>query len=341
MKRFISVFALILVFSITLVTPCFAAKTDVATFSDDYKFMELNGIGYSSFDSTLIYTDYYYDYYYDYYEDVYYSFENMDSDSSTHTPPDYPEEEITVKLTDEQSANIETIEINTTNQKAVIYADICCNDGFTISVSYIRNDLKDEYNKLIKGESEKYTVDFIWPDGNTVVADRSSFLNGNKTKIKFYYEETYDVLVFTEDKSICLAIGSVISNNDKYYFINFIDSPIESTYDLWDYEGATELEVIEITDRELIQNLETAEQKYFDDDLGYLYNDELSENISKAFFIIVFAVAPVVIFIVSLILSFKAKKKLYKKLLLAVCGLSLAEIATFIYIAFTLFTARA
>ena len=75
----------------------------------------------------------------------------------------------------------------------------------------------------------------------------------------------------------------------------------------------------------------------FECSIGYLFNDELTETVAKIFFTLIFAILPLAIAVTSLILAIKSKKGLYKKLLLVTSGLSLASVATFIYIAFTLF----
>ena len=106
---------------------------------------------------------------------------------------------------------------------------------------------------------------------------------------------------------------------------------------MYSFGDDDEIEVVRLTDEKLLGEIKICEEKYYDYEYGYLENDKFTDTVSKIFFIIVFAIAPAVVFVVSLILAIKSKKSLYKKLLFATCGISVAEIVTFIYIAFTLF----
>ena len=333
MKKLISVFALILVFSLIFVTPCLATELDTVTFSEDFKSLTLNGVGYSCIDTELLDTEIYY-------ENGLYTY-TYTTHSDKTPPPITTHSNISVSLSDAQSKVVKRVEVEMSDTQTILFAYIYYKDGSTLTVSYIRNDLKEEYNKLIKGDCEKFTVDFVWPEGNTISYDRNGFLNGRETTLSNVYDYmVHDVNVYTQDKTICINVGLILADSGKYYFLNFIDSGISSNDYLWEYDSSESFYVTEITDPALIEQLKIGEQKYFEDDLGYIYNDELSESISKVFFVAAFAVAPLAILIVSLVLSFKAKKKLYKKLLLAISGLCAAEVATVIYIAYTLFTAR-
>ena len=106
---------------------------------------------------------------------------------------------------------------------------------------------------------------------------------------------------------------------------------------MYSFGDDDEIEVVRLTDEKLLGEIKICEEKYYDYEYGYLENDKFTDTVSKIFFIIIFAIAPAIVCVVTFILALKSKKALYKKLLFATCAISVAEIITFIYIAFTLF----
>lgn len=341
MKKYISVFIMLIALSFALCVPASASTEKVVTLSEDYKELYFLGSTYVRVDTSMLDFMDYEQYIIDSYE------ENVDNE-------EYVEESIagvysytasinydnfyTIKLTDKQHEEVKMVEVyNSNHDETLFFITIYFYDGSELNIDFIREDLVDEYNKLINGETDNYTIDFVWPDDNKISVDNEKFYIGNKTKIDAWeYDGEYYVYADSSIDSFNAEIGLIFSKDKTYYLYSFIDSDIKSTDEFWEF-GDTEIEVIELTDKELIEKIKIGEEKYLEDDYGYLYNDELTEAVSKIFFVLVFALVPAVVFVASLILAIKSKKALYKKLLFATCGISVAVIVTFIYIAFTLF----
>jgi len=336
MKKYIALIITVVILSLSLFVPAFASQKRVITLSDDYKYMYYSGNTYTRVDASMLhFTDRIstvaetYDVTT---EDEY----NGDALSLTD-PFDYASY-YTTKLTDEQQKEVKSVEIfNTNHDETLFFITIYFYDGSELSIDFIREDYVDEYNDLINGKSDNYTIDFRWPEGNAIQIDKEKLSIGNKVKFDVYnLSRDFSVYANSSTDSFQAEIGSILSYEDTYYYFSYTGTDIAGIYDLWDLE-VDKIEVIELVDEELINQLKAGEEKYLDDEFGYLFDDELTEAVAKIFFIFVFALIPVAIFVVTLILALKSKKGIYKKLLLTTSTLSLVSLATFIYIAFTLF----
>ncbi len=342
MKKYLVLFISVIILSLSLCIPSFASNIRVITLSDDYKYMYYNGATYTRADTTML------------------SFTNLDtymtSSEENYSEETYASDEVkeipvntvtefvdygsyyTVKLTDTQREEVKTVEItNSSYDETLFFVTVYFKDGSELYIDFIREDLIDEYNKLINGNADEYYIDFSWPEGNIISINKDALFSGKETKISSW-AVAYDYLVFADSAtgSFDAEIGMILTVEDSYYFCSFIDSDIKSSLYFWEL-GDEKVKVIKLDDETIIEKIKLGEERRQEDEFGYLYNDELTEFVSKIFFIIVFAIVPAIVLVGSLILAIKSKKGLYKKLLLATSGLSLALLATFIYIAFTLF----
>ncbi len=331
MKKYISIFITLIVLSLVLCIPASAITVEkVVTLSEDYKNLYFSGSTYVRKDTDMLY-------YESYFESTDYNHSDYNSYVDCPIPTSY-DKYYTIKLTENQHKEIDMIEITNVNHDETVFVlYIYFLDGAELQVDFLKEDLVDEYNRTTQGNVDEFTIDFFWPEDNKAVVTKEKLYKGNKTVIDIWdYEEEFLVYAKASTGSFEAEIGSLFVNEGKYYFYSFIDGDINSEEELLNSDDVS-AEVIELTDKDIIETIELGVEKYYEDDYGYVYNDELTETVSIIFFTFVFAVVPAVVFIVSLIFAVKSKKKLYKKLLLASCGISLAEIATFIYIAFTLF----
>ncbi len=329
MKKYISIFTLIIVFSLILCIPCFASDK-VVTFSDDFQKLYYDGHTYSRVNTSFI--DYSYGDYGEYYVT---KFSGIISEGENF---DKVVNSIDISLTEKQKENITHLYVNTSYEYSLMYTEIYYKDGSTLWVNFIRDDCIDEYNRLISGKTNEFTIDFIWPDGNHVTGNREDFLSGKKTIVDFSDLDTHEVYGKSTTGDFNVKTGFIFTKEDKYYFFSYIENNVYSSDELYTND-IYEIPVYEITNPELIKNIKEGEQAYFDDDFGYLYNDELADAVSRIIFTLILAIIPGIILVTTLIMAIKAKKPLYRKLLLTTSGLSLAEIAVFIFIAFKLFNA--
>lgn len=337
MKKYLVLFISFIILSLSLCIPSFAANKRVVTLSDDYKYMYYDGSTYTRADTSMLsFTTL--DTYMTSSEEVYESDEVKEIPVNTVTEfVDYGSY-YTVKLTDTQREEAKAVEItNSSYDESLFFVTVYFKDGSELYIDFLRDDLIDEYNKVINGNTDEYYIDFLWPEGNIISINKEKLTIGKKLKINAWdYEDDYEVYTYSSTGSFDAEIGLILKNDNSYYFYSFIDSDVKSANEFWEL-GDERIEVIELTDDELHNKIKIGEEKRQEDNFGYLYNDELKEAVAKIFFVLVFAVIPAVVFISSLILAVKSKKLLYKKLLFATCGISIAEIITFIYIAFTLF----
>lgn len=316
MKKSISLLIAVLVISFSLCIPSFASDKNIITLSEDYKNLYFDGFTYLRADASMIF----YDMYDDGSDDVHYG----SYYANCPVPTDY-NGHYSIKLSENQSIEIESVVISDVSYKETIFLiTIYFNDGSELQIDFLREDLIDEYNRITSGNTDTYIIDFMWPEGNEISVDREKLYIGNKIKMSSWeYEEEFSVYANSPTGGFKAELGMIFSINDEYYFHY--------------YNSNDEIDAIKLTDEEILNAIETGVEKYYNDDYGYIYNYKLTEVISKIFFIFIFAFVPAIVFIVSIIYAVKSKKVLYKKLLFATSGISVAGIITFIYIAFTLF----
>lgn len=338
MKKIISILSVTLVIIFCLGVVSFASgevtlptkNTEFVTLSDDLQELYYNDKTYSRINGSLINYDMFYD-------DEYYVEYEIDSSSI----PPIIEEELRVKLNDKQKLQIDDVLCSANETENIIDIEVYYKDGATLCTTFMRNDCVDEYNKIISGESDGYSIDFMWPDGNIVSTTKDKLFSEKKTEIKFgawEYPDAYDVVANSKDKSFSIDIGTIILKDDVFYYFDFKENDITDYFDSVLFEdGEKTISVYEITDPELITALEEAYQKYLEDDYGFLFDEDLSESVSKVFFVIIFAVIPFAIFVASVILALRSKKKIYRKIFAAISVLTLAEVITFIVTAIILF----
>lgn len=333
MKKCFTLFFTFIILSFTLSVPSFATEKKVITLSDDYKYMYFDGSTYTRVDASMLNFIDGNQYELDSYEDT----EVYSDDGIVVNTYEY-DYMYDIRLNDKQQKEVKKTEIfNFNHDESIFFIEISFYDGSELFIDFIKEDLVEEYNKLITGNTDEYYIDFMWPEDNIISVDKEKFLIGNETKINTWdYEYDYTVYADSETGSFGADIGIILKFKGSYYFYGFMDSDIKSVNDFWELEDE-KIDVIELTDDELLKKIKIGEENRQEDDFGYLYNEQLIENVSIVFFVLVFAIAPLAVFVGSLILALKSKKTLYKKLLLATCGISIATIITFIYLAFRLF----
>lgn len=328
MKKSVLIITLILVFSFIFSVSCFAVD-DTVTLSDDYSVLYLNGNSYSKANTDAVNLDIY-------------------ADGLVYVSNLVPEEHgymnyeaiLNIKLSDSQKAELSKVYVSSYGEEQLfITAELYFKDGTTIWYSYVRDDVKADLEKVSEGKTNEFVVEYkTYSEKDDILktVSKKHLMTNEKEKIAFYEYDEFDVTVFSEKFNYSVYKGLVYIGENDYYYFDFEENGVTGSYDIYEL-NILEIEAHRITDEETIAILEEGLQEYYDDDYGYLFNDELTETVAKIFFVLVFALVPIAIFIVTLILALKSKKGLYKKLLLTTSALSFASFATFIYIAFTLF----
>lgn len=338
MKKFIYVIVTVLILSFCLGVTSFAtSETDEveinqipsATFSEDFRTMYFNDHEY--YQKNLIFFDSYVatdydvtDYYVDDFDDI-----MSTMDFAIPTNADYV-------LSDTQKELVYNISLYGTD--VLFTADISYNDGTMLSISYLRDDYIDEYDKFIAGGFADLEIDFEWPEGNVVKTTKQELLaNEQLTLTDYDYWMDFDyyyIYAHSDDGVLTYNPGLMLKVSEKYYYFDFAENKSHNMDFFMEhvYSDDGQLKGIlvhEITDEALLSGIEAAETAYYEDDFGYLYNDELAIKVSYFFLILLFGVVPAVIFIVALVFAIIKKGK-YRKLLFTTAGFTLAEIITFI-----------
>ena len=327
MKKYLAIIITAVLLSLSLCAPALAAEIKELTLSEDYKELYFQDATYVrvdadmlSYDGVSLFEDT------DYYEDV---------EINSYAPFD---SFYNVKLTKAQKAEIDSVEVTDTNvDETLFFICISFNDGSVLYVDFIREDIVDEYHKVIKGETKEFYVNFRWPEENVVTAKKKMLSTGSKEAIDVAdMSGDFPVYAVSSTGSFDAEIGVIIIIDEKYYYCSYSDSTIKSADELWLLDDTT-LEAIQLTDEDFLAKLDEAKEAYYGDDYGFLYNDELTQAVAKIFFILAFALAPLAIAVATLVLAIKAKKGLYKKLLLTTSALSFASVGMFIWVALMLF----
>lgn len=303
MKKITALLILVLLLSLSVVVPVFADSA--VTISDDYQQLYMDGYTYSRFDAGAI-----------------------------RLPQSYITEDKAVELTEEQKQKISGITLNIDEKQTLVYADIYFKDGSSMYIPFLREDYIEEYNSMIGDDWENCIIDFIWPEGNTIPANKSALFGENKVTLDEGFLQMCDycdVNIESSDGSFAVSKGAIVFYSDEYYYIDYASAKIDTSdgFSPYDY---TELPAYEIVDPELLEDIKEAEGEYYSDGLGFLFNDDLTSSISAVFLVFIFGLIPLAVFVLFLILAIRAKGT-YKKLFYGIVILSALEIILFVTVA--------
>ena len=335
MKKIISISLVILMLTLCFAVPSLAVYEEeeplIATFSEDYQTMFVDGNRYSRVNTSNI----------TYYDPIIYG----DSYNENLYYEKITGNWVEAKLSNKQKETVEYISIYSYDSSNVIYeVEIYYKDGANLTLSFLHNDYLGEYNRLCDYDFDEFYVNFMWPDGNSVAISKET-LSGEQTTREFGewdYNETFSVEGAIKDGSLRYIYGEIRHIDNEFYFYDpMLNKHVEAYYNsenyLYDDESELTVKLSLITDPATKEALNAALQKYYQDDMGYIYNDELLEGVSKVFLVILFGIIPFGAFITFLVLFVKTKKKTYKKIFITGCIVSFAEIAAFITAAVYLF----
>lgn len=333
MKKILSITLAVLMLSLCFVISASAVsqpKQEIkyATFSEDFQKMFYNGNPYSRANTNGIYL---------YVEPI------LNESEGSYVVDSVTEVYFQGELSDEQKKTVDNVSVYSyDNQEVIFDVEIYYKDGSILNVSYIRNDYLNEYNQLINKEFDEFYVDFTWPEGNIVPINKDALSSPITKEFDFYhwYDDCFYVEGSITNGKLRYSYGEIRYINGDYYYYNpelnkeaenyfNSDSYIYGEYS-YSYESEPNVTLNKITDEATLAKLNEGLQKYYEDDMGYMYNDELLEGVSAVFLWILFGVIPFGIFLTFLVLAIKAKKKGYRKIYVTGSILSIAEVIVFI-----------
>lgn len=303
MKKFISVIIAVILLSSCFGISAFAGSLTV-TFSDDFQKLYMGANSYSRIDASML------------------VLENSEVKINK------------IELSAAQQETVKNVSLCANKQCNVIEADIYYKDGAWLNVTFLQDDYMEEYYKLVNSQINEYIIDFAWPEGNSVKAQKEDIFGSPTTLYKNELEMCNSFMVSgqSNDGSLVVFTGSLLIYRDNYYYVDFAEAGVgERSWSFYpgDYR---ELSARKITDSELLESIKAAEDEFYADDFGFFYDDNFTESVSTIFIVFIFAVIPFAIFIVFLILAIRSKT-FYKKLFGTVCILSAAELTVFAIIA--------
>lgn len=330
MKKIISVILVALLLSFCFVLPAFAtgssSASDYVTFSENFEKLYYQGKQYSLIDGSLV--DYNYD------NNSLYGSEDpgivYDYDVESLNSP-----KIDVKLTPEQQKSVEEASVTPYNNQQIFEVYIYFKNHMTTTATYLQDDYLDEYENLINGNIDEYSIRFLWPEGNTVKLSKEVFSSEETVESYWYeYDDSWPVCVRIDGLALEYTVGEIYLKDKEYYYLDYSINAYCIDNNCFDNET---VRLVKITDPDAVAELDEGLQKYYNDDMGYIYNDDLLDSVSKVFLTVIFGIIPLVAFVVFIMLAIKSKKKIYKKIFITASALSIAEIISFIATAYMLF----
>lgn len=242
-----------------------------------------------------------------------------------------------INLSETQKQDIEEILITANEIGNFLSAEIYYKDGAYLSCTYMSNDLYSEYQELLTDDSAKVIIEAYYPYNNNVYTTKDILLNEDKIDLTIdYFDMDFesDVSICTSDESIYISIGEVVMYKGNFYYLD--DEAVEIIYNDDTENEIFSVKAYKITNKELLEDLEKAEEKYNDFDYSFYYDDELTEEVSNVFLLIVFAFIPFALLVLFTILAIRSKK-IYRKFNITIAALSAAELVIFGIIALILF----
>ncbi len=286
-------------------------KTYTLEFSNDFTTAEINGSTYTSVNYINLYFDIY------------------DSKDT------YNDEDIII--TGEIADSIlDASYLITYDDDILINVTLELINGKYIDKYYLKDEYMNDYSILLTEFTDESTINFEWPEDNKV-----------ETSTKYLFEnEPIEYNRGEEDSFLSLSrVYCIIPNADSIGVNKGCVYSIDGSFYYYDYQYNKEhinendeediIYLHKITNEQLIEDLEEAESLYMQD-FEILYDEEISQNISKFMFTLLFVVFPIGLIALSIILLIKLPKK-YRKILITLVTLSVIEIIVFIGIAMLLF----
>ena len=238
--------------------------------------------------------------------------------------------------------NMKDLSIQTNEAQNMYLVEIQFNDGSSLIVTFLQDSYLEEYNKIISGDAYHYSINFFYPEENTVMTNKEALFGESSTLTKDMLYDVYDffyVDMSNKDMSISKTSGVVFVVNESYFYLDYKEANIQDADLLFVHNYMNddeEIPIHKISDAILISDITFALEIYYEDDFGLFYDQKTSHIIAAIFLILLFVVIPAIVFVIFLIKAIRSKG-IYKKLYITVAVLCIAEIISFIILAITLY----
>jgi len=255
---------------------------------------------------------------------IYYGSKEYSAVDTTELDLYWSEPQVKALLSEKQMETIKEVTLERNEEQTVIEATIRYHTGAYMVITYLDCECFGDYQEIM-GDGGDYKIDFGWPENNVVVYDEKGFF-GEQTVITEYIKSWGDsYFVFKEYGSLSRYLGVLFIVDNEYYYVDFSENQTDLEHY---YESEEEFVGYRITDTKLLEMLKEAESDYYEEDIGFLYDDDLSGRVTAVMLCILFGAIPLGILIFCLIQAFR-KTGVYKKMFTVISALSAAELTVF------------
>ena len=212
-----------------------------------------------------------------------------------------------------------------TDNTGVVRLTFRYDDGSTMTITYIREDLLPIYEQLLTEET--CIMDFNFPAYNKVMTEKATLMGTPKQISGNNYDRawTREVYVTDEGGKLRMVIGELLELDDRFLYVDYLENGITDPKGASKTLASTSLvTVYEITDEALLRQLNAAYEKLYGENLGWLEDESLSEQLTIVLIVVVFGMLPLAALITFTVFAIRSKKKVYRVLNLIVCGCALA-----------------
>lgn len=228
----------------------------------------------------------------------------------------FDEFQYALSMSDELKERTQDVELYITPDLSVVSTTYNFTDGTSLSAKYLKHSLVREFDRLVSDNWEFGEIEFQYPYDNQLPVNQEK-LFGRQINLftkeigdKNYHE--FRVYAISEKSGLRAEKGMLITSEDKYYYIDYAKAELGNIeyFNIADY---AEILAFEITDENLCDKIEECIDEFYDDDYGFLDDDNFTESVSNVLLTIVFLILPLAIFVLFLILAIRSKGY-YKKL---------------------------
>ncbi|MBO5321929.1 MAG: hypothetical protein J6B22_04920 [Clostridia bacterium] len=228
----------------------------------------------------------------------------------------FDEFQYAISMSDELKEKTQDVDLYITPDLSVVSATYNFTDGTSLSAKYLKHSLVREFDRLVSDDWQIGEIEFEYPYDNQLFIKQEKLygkqvnLFTNEIGDTNYHE--FRVYATTDKCELKAEKGMLITSNDKYYYIDYAKAELGNIkyFNIADY---AEILAFEITDENLCDKIEECIDEFYDDDYGFLDDDNFTDSVSKALLTIVFLILPLAAFVLFLILAIRSKGY-YKKL---------------------------
>ncbi len=231
----------------------------------------------------------------------------------------------------EEYNGVEGISLWATRKNTVFWIDVSFTDGSNITATFLRDSARADYERLLRGEADEAVVDFNYPIVNEVNIKPAN-LRGEAVSLE-KMSHSYDCFYVrgtVGDGDLKMKMGFVAYLDGEFYYVSFDEVGNDNLYGILASESP--LPAYRITDAETCAALFDARDAYLGDEMGFVYDDDLTALMGTFTLIVFFCAIPLALFVVFLVLAIRSRG-VYRKIHTAICTCSGATLAIFCIVA--------